>query len=216
MEIPSSRLILHPEPRPRLQHAYAAHPRHILFCLRLPATTCYKHDQGKDYQNIFSHITHHSFVFIISFLHGKSKKISKLDTFLSEIRNEYLLESVQIVLFRIGAKTIIFRKLSPLPRLFAIQKSIILRKQCGNGENNAKTLLSYNYFLRFSNQIFTDFWPQATPSIGRSVRLRETMKARYKANVIHCKSAQIRAIRGDPPAQEAIMPEFFRWFCFDI
>jgi hypothetical protein len=51
-------------------------------------------------------------VFIISFLHGKSKKISKLDTFLSEIRNEYLLESVQIVLFRIGAKTIIFRKLS--------------------------------------------------------------------------------------------------------
>jgi len=42
-----------------------------------------------------------------------------------------------------------------------------LRKQCGNGENNAKTLLSYNYFLRFSNQIFTDFWPQATPSIGR-------------------------------------------------
>ena len=60
-----------------------------------------------------------------------------------------------------------FSPLSPLPRLFAIQKSIILRKQCGNGENNAKTLLSYNYFLRFSNQIFTDFWPQATPSIGR-------------------------------------------------
>jgi hypothetical protein len=83
------------------------------------------------------------------------------------LRNEYLLESVQIVLFRIGAKTIIFRKFSPLPRLFAIQKTIILRKQCGNGENNAKTLLSYNYFLRFSNQIFTDFWPQATPSIGR-------------------------------------------------
>ncbi len=102
-----------------------------------------------------------------------------------------------------------FSPLSSLPRLFAIQKSIILRKQCGNGENNAETLLSYNYFLRFSNQIFIDFWPQATPSIGRSVRLRETMKARYKAKVIHCKSAQIRAIRGEPPTQEAITPEFY-------
>ena len=33
--------------------------------------------------------------------------------------------------------------------------------------------------------------------IGRSVRLREAMKARYKAKIIYCKSAQIRAIRGD-------------------
>ena len=33
--------------------------------------------------------------------------------------------------------------------------------------------------------------------IGRSVRLRETMKARYKAKIIYRKSAQIRAIRGD-------------------
>ena len=24
-----------------------------------------------------------------------------------------------------------------------------------------------NYFLRFSSKIFLDFWPQATPSIGR-------------------------------------------------
>jgi hypothetical protein len=38
-----------------------------------------------------------------------------------------MLESVQIVLFRIGAKTIIFRKfspLSPLPRLFAIKNRL--------------------------------------------------------------------------------------------
>ncbi|MBR3558184.1 MAG: hypothetical protein IKN78_04870 [Bacteroidales bacterium] len=35
------------------------------------------------------------------------------------------------------------------------------------------------------------------------------MKARYKAKVIHCKSAQIRAIRGEPPTQEAITPEFY-------
>jgi hypothetical protein len=62
-----------------------------------------------------------------------------------------------------------------------------------------------DYFLRFSTQIFTDFWPQATPSIGRSVRLRETMKARYmtKAKNIYRKSAQIRAIRGEPPTQNS-------------
>ena len=56
-----------------------------------------------------------------------------------------------------------FSSLSSLPRLFAIQKSNILRKQCENSENNAKTPLNYNYFLRFSAQIFPDFWPQATP-----------------------------------------------------
>ena len=44
------------------------------------------------------------------------------------------------------------------------------------------------------------------------MRLREAMKARYmtKAKIIYRKSAQIRAIRGEPPAQEAIMPEFYR------
>ncbi len=54
--------------------------------------------------------------------------------------------------------------------------------------------------------------------IGRSVRLRETMKAKYmtRAKIIYRKSAQIRAIRGDSLAGEAIMPEFFCWFCFDI
>jgi len=41
-----------------------------------------------------------------------------------------------------------------------------LRKQCGNSKNNAKTPLTYNYFLRFSIKIFPDFWPQATPQIG--------------------------------------------------
>ena len=41
------------------------------------------------------------------------------------------------------------------------------RKQCKNSENDAKTPLTYNYFLGFSTQIFPDFWPQATPSIGR-------------------------------------------------
>ena len=34
--------------------------------------------------------------------------------------------------------------------------------------------------------------------IGRSVRLRETMKARYKAKIIYRKSVQIRVIRGNP------------------
>ncbi len=54
--------------------------------------------------------------------------------------------------------------------------------------------------------------------IGRSVRSRETMKARYitKAKISYRKSAQIRAIRGDSSERETIMPEFFRWFCFDI
>ncbi len=36
------------------------------------------------------------------------------------------------------------------------------RKQCENSGNNAKTPLNYNYFLKFSTQIFPDFWPQAT------------------------------------------------------
>ena len=51
-----------------------------------------------------------------------------------------------------------------------------------------------------------------------SVRLRETMKARYmtKAKIIYRKSAQIRVIRGNSPERETIMPDFFRWFCFDI
>ena len=60
-----------------------------------------------------------------------------------------------------------FSSISSLSRLFAIPKSIILRKQCKNSENDAKTSLNYNYFLRFSTKIFSDFWPQATPSIGR-------------------------------------------------
>ena len=34
--------------------------------------------------------------------------------------------------------------------------------------------------------------------VGRSVRLRETMKARYKAKIIYRKSVQIRVIRGNP------------------
>ena len=47
--------------------------------------------------------------------------------------------------------------------------------------------------------------------IGRSVRLRETMKARYrtKAKNIYRKPARIRAIRGDSLAWEAITPEFY-------
>ena len=61
-----------------------------------------------------------------------------------------------------------FSSFSSLPRLFAIQKSIILRKQCENGGNNAKTLLNYNYSLRFSTQIFPDFWPQATLNPARA------------------------------------------------
>ena len=60
-----------------------------------------------------------------------------------------------------------FSSISPLSRLFAIPKSIKLRKQCKSSGNNAKTSLNYNYFLRFSSKIFPDFWPQATPSIGR-------------------------------------------------
>jgi hypothetical protein len=61
-----------------------------------------------------------------------------------------------------------FSSISPLPHLFAIQKSIILRKQCGNSENTAKTSLNYNYSLRFSTQIFPDFWPQATLNPARA------------------------------------------------
>jgi hypothetical protein len=94
------------------------------------------------------------------------------------LRNEYLLEGVQIVLFRIGAKIVIFCKFSPLPRLFAIQKSII----------------------------FSDFPPRFSQISGRrpphplaaGLRLREAVKARYEAIIIYCKSAQIRAIRGNP------------------
>ena len=41
--------------------------------------------------------------------------------------------------------------------------------------------------------------------IGRSVRLREAMKARYmtKAKIIYRKSVQIRVIRGNPPPPHA-------------
>ena len=61
-----------------------------------------------------------------------------------------------------------FSSLSSLSHLFAIPKSIILRKQCGNSENNAETSLNYNYYLRFSTQIFPNFWPQATLNPTRS------------------------------------------------
>jgi len=67
-----------------------------------------------------------------------------------------------------------FSPLSLLSRLFAIQKSIKLRKQCKNSESNAKTSLNHSYFLRFSTQIFPDFWPQATPSIGRRPNTQPT------------------------------------------
>lgn len=47
--------------------------------------------------------------------------------------------------------------------------------------------------------------------IGRSVRLREAMKARYmtKAKIIYRKSVQIRVIRGFFPEQEAVV-SFYR------
>jgi len=62
------------------------------------------------------------------------------------------------------------------------------RKQCGNSENNAKTPLNYNYFLRFSTQIFPDFWPQATPSIGRRPNTQPPLrvKKRFVLNKIFC------------------------------
>jgi hypothetical protein len=63
------------------------------------------------------------------------------------LRNEYLLESEQVALSRIGAKIAIFCKFSPPSASFRNPK--------------------IDYFLRFSTQIFPDFWPQATPSIGR-------------------------------------------------
>jgi hypothetical protein len=97
------------------------------------------------------------------------------------LRNEYLLESVQVVLFRIGAKILIFRKFSPPSASFRNPKSII----------------------------FSDFPPRFSQISGRrpphplaaGLRLREAVKARYKAKIIYRKSAQTRAIRGDFPAK---------------
>jgi len=40
--------------------------------------------------------------------------------------------------------------------------------------------------------------------LAAGLRLREAVKARYKAKIIYCKSAQIRAIRGDSPAKITI------------
>ena len=56
------------------------------------------------------------------------------------------------------------------------------RKQCENNENVAKTSLNYNYFLRFSTRIFPDFWPQATPSIGRRPNTPDPQKTTIDKN----------------------------------
>jgi len=98
------------------------------------------------------------------------------------LRNEYLLESVQVVLFRIGAKIVFFRELSAQPA------PIIPVLRNGLSRFSARVLHPRQHFQQLG----------------------------YRAKIIYCKSAQIRAIRGEPPAQEDITPEFFRWFCFDI
>ncbi|MBR4911957.1 MAG: hypothetical protein IKZ54_03855 [Bacteroidales bacterium] len=83
------------------------------------------------------------------------------------LRNEYLLESVQVVLFRIGAKTIIFRKLSarsaPIICIFCNDLSRFLARaphlrqhfhQLGLGQKNAEEILKMAKSIDFFRSKF--------------------------------------------------------------